>query len=155
MRLWSYHSPDFSLVDGKIDPEKSDHARRYRKAYEELWRRLGTSQFIWCVTSKEGWPRKEGFCEWELEVPKTAFFQIVDSMVWAGIRGENPDPPIPLRQSLKVVSLQRPAGWYEQQVSQMLHPPGDPWESLFLASADDPRADVLLRHPVERSWVKS
>ena len=32
---------------------------------------------------------------------------------------------------------------------------GDPWDSLFLSDPRDPRASVVLLHPVERDWVKS
>ena len=45
--------------------------------------------------------------------------------------------------------------WCEEQVHDLLHPAGDPWASLFLSDPNDPRANALLRHPIERSWVTS
>ena len=89
MKLWSFQSPTFSLVDGEVRPEKSQFARDYRVAYQGLWDRVGTDQLIWCCTSADDWPMKTGYCQWDLEVPDNRIFRIIDGMVWAGIRGDS------------------------------------------------------------------
>lgn len=160
MRLWTYHSPAFSLVEGQYDPEKSAFAKQYRFAYKELWDRVGCKEIIWCCTSKDSWPRKNGYREWDLDVPVGSFVEIVDSMVWNGILGNDKTGPSGrLRDWLMAESMGMAPGnhyeWYQQEVQRMLHPPGDPWESLFLDDPYDLRADVLLQHPIDREWVIS
>ena len=87
MELWSYHSPEFSLLQGRVDPTKSKFAQDYPDAYQKLCECLGTDQIVWCCTSRDDWPQKTGYCEWALDVPNGDFFRIVDYMVWNGILG--------------------------------------------------------------------
>ena len=152
MRLWSYQSPVFSLLEGEVKTEKSIFAQLYPTAYQQLWNYVGTDQFIWCCVSPEVW---SGRCEWELEVPENCFFRIIDCMVWAGILGNNCDPPPLLRNHLKQMSLNHtnPEAWYEDQVKRMLHPPGCPWDAIFLNNANDLKTDVLLKHPIDSKWI--
>lgn len=160
VQLWSYHLSDFSLIKGCVDPEKSGHARRYRAAYERLWGILGTAQFIWCCTSRECWRRQSGYCEWQLEVPQNQILRIVDCMVWNGILGTRAEPPRPLRTELLVEAMAEfpdapdtAYKWYEERLNQLWSPKGDPWESLFLSDPQDLKADILLEHPIDPSWV--
>ena len=159
MRLWSYQSPDFSLVEGNVDPDKSQYAQKYKAAYQQLWGIVG-DQIVWCCTSSDDWYQKSGFCEWVLEVPEDRFYRIVDEMVWAGIRRESCCPQR-LRSQLLAKAIEKypnsvdAYAWLDRQVKRLVHPPGDPWGSLFLNDPNDFRASILLRHPVERDWVKS
>jgi hypothetical protein len=158
MRLWSYQSPDFSLVEGNVDPEKSQYAQKYKAAYQQLWGIVETDQIVWCCTSSGDWYQR---AEWVLEVPEDRFCRIVDEMVWAGIRGESCCIEKLRQRLLAKASEKYPNSaadaytWLDQQVEQLVHPPGDPWDSLFLRDPDDPRASILLWHPVECDWVKS
>ena len=93
-----------------------------------------------------------------LDVPENAFWRIVDSMVWNGILGNNRTQPSGRlrKQMIGDAKKRNPADYdteYQKMVQEMLHPPGDPWASLFLEDIHDLRANVLLEHPVERSWV--
>jgi hypothetical protein len=88
--------------------------------------------------------------------------RIVDGMVWAGIRGEPSVLSPRLRDELMTVAMQRFPGdpnaiypWVNEQVQKLMHPPGDAWDALFLTDPHDVKADVLLKHPVERAWVIS
>lgn len=152
LNLWSYHSAGFSLVEGQVDPEKSEYARDYRWAYERLWAPLGTDQLIWCCTfgCRDDWP---GSCEWKLNVPEDRVFAIVDNMVWNGILGNDALPPDPLRRQLRSTAMRHHPGWYDEQVKRLRHPRGCPWDALFLSDASDLRADVILRHPLDRRWI--
>ena len=160
MRLWSYQSPEFSLVEGRVEPEKSESVRKYRRAYEGLWAKVGTDQLVWCCTSSDDWQPEPGCCEWILEVPERCIFRIVDEMLWAGIRGET-CWPASVRSRLqdeayaKYADPDRADEWVGEQIALLVNPLGDPWDSLFLSDPRDPRASVVLLHPVERDWVKS
>src|SRR5215211_3247599 len=85
MRLWTYHRDGFSPLLGPVKPELSRYAAMYPAQYSKLWQRLGTRQFIWCVTDPSDWPIKRGYTEWELETSDSSFLAITDSLVWEGI----------------------------------------------------------------------
>jgi hypothetical protein len=159
MKLWTYHSPVFSLVDGVYAPERSKYYSRYHDAYHKLWDCVGTRQLVWCCTADGDWSQKDGYCEWELDVPETSFEKIVDYMVWNGILGNNSGPSKRLRDRLYADAMRKAPDtsdeWVETEVQRMLHPAGDPWALLFLKDANDLRADILLKHPIQRSWVVS
>ena len=105
MKLWSYQSPDFSLVDGDYCHDKSEFFKEYPDAYKELWRRVGCREIIWCSIAKTKWRLR---CQWELEVPECRFLKIVDSMVWNGILGhENVEPGETLRSKMLHEAMQR------------------------------------------------
>jgi hypothetical protein len=127
-------------LQGEVKPEKSTFVQQYRAAYEGLWRRVGTDQFVWCCSSADDWPHKCGYCQWTLEVPEERIFRIVDGMVWAGIRGEPSVLSPRLREELMTVAMQRFPGdtdgiypWVDEQVQKLMHPPGDAWDALFLS----------------------
>ena len=115
---------------------------------------------VWCLTPGQEWPKTNvQECEWKLDVPETAFLKIVDCMVWEGILKNDVVPTGRLREY-----LEQGAKWsnandririLKEKAAPLIHPPGDPWESLFLEDANDLRAHILLKHPIEQSWVKS
>jgi len=164
MRLWSYHAKEFLLTEGRGDPSRSDSAKRYPAAYQELWRRVGTDQLVWCCPSNARREIWGGRIEWELEVPPERFLKIVNDWVWAGIPGEPARGcwvPVDLRFQMQTEAMQRfpdspgdQARWYEGEVEKLLRPPGQcPWDALFVTDVDAASTSVLLRHPIDPCWV--
>jgi hypothetical protein len=161
MRLWSYHAEDVSLTEGRVDPSRSEFARQFRAAYEELWRRVRTDQLVWCFVARDPWA---GRVEWELEVPRERFLRIVNNWVWAGIRGEHAGEimlPDHWRFQMQTEALRRfpdspgdQARWYDGEAEKLLRPPGQcPWDALFVTDVDPASTSVLLDHPIDARWV--
>ena len=77
MKLWTWQTLDFDLTRGTVEHGRSEvHAGLpgLAVAQDEIFRRLGVDQIIWCHVRKQDstWfnstatpPR----CEWELDVP--------------------------------------------------------------------------------------
>ena len=74
MRLWTWHTPDFSLIEEKVDHTKSKYYRKYPETCKELYRQLEEDQIIWCYLHREDHSEtpitRETEREWELEVPE-------------------------------------------------------------------------------------
>lgn len=162
MQLWTYQSQDFSLTEGRVDPKRSEFAKDHPDAYRKLYDLLGTDQIIWCSTTndeKRLWLHRH---EWELDVPESAFFRIVDCMVWNGILGKDMvQPPKAIDDELRdrafsmfTCDVDQREKWYAEQVHAMLHPAGDPWDSLFIDAPREHKANVLLRHLIDPQWVR-
>ncbi len=164
MQLWTWHEPDFSLVEGKVNHERSEYFTTVcgvPEAYQELCKRLGTDQFIWCYTrgNEHNQLPSQTRIEWVLEVPKSEFLAIVDSFIWNRVLGEKCWPPESLKLKWKQEAITRGCAEHFDQQIQAYHaqapPQGGWWALLFI---DDPTAEganVLIRHPVPRPWVKS
>lgn len=165
MRLWSWHTPDFSLIEGKVDHTKSKYYRKYPEAYEELHRRLGTDQLIWCYLRREDHTETPITCEtereWELEVPEDEDHVLfTDDLVWNKILGEHFGfPPRLLRNE---VMKRNPCDAYqekqfEQQLADKLRRHKPSWDKLIIETPSEAVlpgfASALVRHPIPGEWV--
>jgi hypothetical protein len=158
--VWTFQTEGFSILEGPVKPELSKYAKKYPTAYQRLWKILGTKQFIWCMTDRRDWGNKKGFCEWALSVPRRNVLRVIDSMVWNGIIGEKGSPPAKMFDELEryatLNDIPDVQSYIEQHAERLRNPPGDPWDCLFLDDLDDPRAEILLRCPIQGSWhIKS
>ncbi len=124
MRLWTYQAPNFSLTNGVYEPKESRNYLNYSDAYHELWNRVETNGLIWCCNSRDGWRRKGGYWEWELDVPESEIFRVVDEGVWGKIR--------------------------VGKIAKSRHL----WDSVFLNDPTSSNVSVLLKFPLEASWGK-
>lgn len=157
INLWSYQKNGFDLTSGTVDHSKSRYFAEHKGHFEKLWGILGTNQIVWCCNSADDWS-SDDFEEWQLQVPETSTLTIVNSMVWNGILGLN-GVSIKTHDRLSDEADQKGLqgneyhSYIERELERLHHPPGDPWEALFL---DDPAhefAQVLLRHPIDEKWV--
>jgi hypothetical protein len=159
MRLWTYHRDGFSPVIGPVKPELSRYALKYPAQYAQLWRRLGTNQLIWCVTDPSDWPIKSGHTEWELDASESSFLAVLDSLVWEGILGTGikcwPSLERKLRSEARanprIRTLSQEDTFIDARFNQLVHPPGDPWDHLFMLNCVDPC--VLLPCPIPADWL--
>ena len=165
MRLWTYHTPDFSLTSGRVNHSQSDYYRTVPgvpEAYAELWRRLGTDQIVWCYAQDgEQAATTTPHVEWLLEIPNVLAF--VDGIVWNRILGIRCQVPKTLRYAWKNKSIVRfphnaseRHGFIERQTDAfwtMSPPGGDWWNSLIIESSDCETVQVIIKHPVPESCV--
>ncbi len=166
--LWTWQTPDFSLLTGRVDHEKSEYVqtvRGVREAYVELAHRLGTDQLIWCYTVSDEYDSLPGNTrvEWVLDVPVSSVLAFVDAIVWNRILGiECGFPrrwelewrseaiqvhPDNVRARDRFVDERRRAFWDQPQ------PKGGWWENLFVDQQAAECVAALLIHPIMEEWV--
>lgn len=96
MKLWTHHPSTFRLndPDQRIDWTRGDYwdtemgGFRYLEVLPMLQVRLGTSQFIWCCTTRGEFIRTStsiDLVEWELDVPFAEILAFYRSSVWEDI----------------------------------------------------------------------
>lgn len=116
MKLWTWQKPDFSLLDGHVDHERSEYVQSVEglaEAYRELAARIGTSQFVWCntVAGQRAVLPCQTEVQWILDVPREAILRFVDDIVWNRI----------LRIRCAVPTRTR-LGWFDEALQRF---PGD------------------------------
>ncbi len=103
--LWSWHEPEFSLTEGRVDWGQSAYYNdknipRRKEAYAELKVLLGTDQIIWCAT-KDDYYDHSGRTKvgWVLSVPERDLFRIVNNVAWNQLLGQLDYFPHSLREN--------------------------------------------------------
>ena len=158
MKLWTFHRDGFSPAVGPVDPLRSKYAQQYSAQYQRLWSILSTDQIVWCMSDPDQWPIEAGYIKWQFDVPQDAFLAIVDEMVWNGLLEIECEAPDPIRNRLyeeafsSLDNMDEIDEYVQAQTRQLQHPKGDPWKQLFLADPYDPRANVLLKCPINAAW---
>ena len=165
--LWSFQTSNFSLTGGTVNHRlsifKKGHSG-FEKSCKELSERLGIDddQFIWCFTyPKEQWQGRE---RWELKVPKHRVLAYTCNVAWHWILAHNGNnyakccPPERLwhlarshaSPPLKKFEFYKRFNdvWRKKTTKQL-------WDTLFVDKVYGDCTDVLLRHPVEKGWVKN
>jgi hypothetical protein len=162
MKLWSWHTTDFSLTSGHVDHCRSKYYRKVPEipsAYVQLFRLVGTCQIIWCYGGRNGYQQLEGDTRvvWELDVPDDRVLAIIDNWVWERIIDSNVCPP-DLREQWEYEAVQGNHdldAYVEAKKHEYLSKPapqGSWWTALFIQAINDD-ATVLLKHPIPDSWV--
>ncbi len=153
MKLWTWQGKSFSLTKGTLDSRNySTWYKRNPKAFEKLWRRLGTCQIIWCYQTKEKATFQflkngyKGKVLWELDVPGKHILKRgnICSVAWSWIMNPGRCPP-PFK-------LDRDAEkdfhcFWENKKEEEL------WEALFLNGIVRDCSQLLIRYPVEKDWI--
>lgn len=169
VRLWSYHTKEFSLTEGDVDHVRSRYYQescQIRKAYDDLFHRLGEDQIIWCHTN-QGEYKRTGIpkVEWVLDVSESDVIAFVDGFIWNRIIGIRSHPPRRLNQQWKSEAISCYPNDVEEQRRHISvqadfywnqSPPRDGWWSeLFVENSAAEGIDALIRHPIPSGWVKS
>jgi len=159
MRLWTFHTPDFSLTSGAIDLDHSydvSYVPGLRERYEDLAHYLGLDRYeiIWCHVRDD--IIRDAYVdrvEYILEVPDYQILRIVDSYIWNKIIGLDAYPRSKWQteapEGITSEYFQKKVDEYHDQ----LPPPGGWWPQLFLTDTTAEGACVLLRHPIPESWI--
>jgi len=162
MKLWTFHTPDFSLTSGSIDLDRSfdvSYVTGLREAYEELARHLGLERYeiLWCHNREDF--NRAGYrdrVEYKLDVPDDQFLCIVDSYIWNKIIGLDAYPT-PLYFKWREEAAPNAIGDYIEKKLAEYHsqppPPGGWWSRLVIEDLDAEGACVLLRHPIPEAWI--
>ncbi|MBP7937534.1 MAG: hypothetical protein KA354_23075 [Phycisphaerae bacterium] len=168
MNLWTWQSPDFSLLDGHVEPTKSPYADTVSTApdaYRKLARCLSTDQIIWCHTLPGQHIRIPGFSmvEWVLDVPPEEIMGFTDSLVWNRILGIKCGLPrswhFKWRQAARELHPHDPDKWDEYEKAQEAEfwerppPDGGWWKALCVDGRADENVVALVRHPLKPEWV--
>lgn len=170
MKLWTWHSRGFSLLDGYVDHERSEYVKTVkgaRGAYEELAARVGTTQLVWCYTV-EGVhiaSRCHTEVEWVLNVPTESILRFVDDIVWNRIWGTEGECAVPTviwcawldkarRRFPNDIAAQEK---YERELKKAFwaqQPAGESWwDSLFKQEQACEGVCALVPHPIKREWI--
>ncbi len=168
MKVWTWHKPDFSLLNGHVDPKRSEYVQSVTgvaEAYRHLAALIGTSQFVWCYTIPG--QRIQLPChtevEWTLDVPSDSILGFVDDIVWNRILGIRCGVSSEMREAWRNEAMRsfphdaaaRGRHLTEQEESfwtQAL--PGERWwESLFVEPEPRECVSALVPHPVAKKWV--
>jgi hypothetical protein len=166
VKLWTWQKKGFSLIDSvkPIDSQThSDYYSEHKEEFEELWNRLGTTQFIWCYTEKEDVFSQASKLEykdhtlWELDVPVESIFKNTCSIAWSWIlKGCRCQPPSKLRDTWRRKypnnSRQMEEDWHcfwkKKTIEEL-------WDALFLSNIIiTPCSTLLVRYPLEQQWIK-
>ena len=161
MKLWTFHTSDFSLTSGKIEIGRSpyiDTIPNLREAYEELAHRLGLKSYeiLWCHV-RQDWTEGYADCvEWELEVPDEKILDIVDSYIWNKILRIMDVYPRSLYKKWRDEAPPYAMDDYINQKIQVFNeqqPPADGWWSQLSTDLDAGGDCTLLKHPIPDSWI--
>lgn len=170
MRLWTWQTPDTSLIKDKLAPRRyspfySDtDFPNIKNAYEKLFIKFG-DQIIWYYTDAgEGSVQWPGRLQWEVEVPERDILVLVHGSVWNKIIGQGHfAPPQRLREewcrqaNSKTRNSKDSRALFEQY--HHLYCQKEPLEQLWkrLWVVDEVGEDIwaLLKHPIDKSYVKN
>jgi hypothetical protein len=179
MRLWTWQNPNFVITDPNMPVESktyskclnvnrpSGKANKHLKEYEKLWSILGTDQFHWYFTDREEATSNismtvyKGAFLWEIEVPENLVFKRICGMAWHLILDDsNPWPGttfenlyiyllniLSFKYSRNAFAEEFSRPWQDMKKRQQL------WDCLFAECGVRQCYDVLVRHPVDASWV--
>jgi hypothetical protein len=176
MKLWTWQNRKLRITDAGMKLDSRTHSTYYndrafpnaKEAYEELWEQLGTCQILWCYTEqryaiKGADHEYRGKVLWELDVPEAGFLTRVCGYAWHWLFAGKGCPGVPEFEHLRPLiedlyalvgerySLDRffedfNAFWRKLPRKSL-------WQVLFVDCGIQGCCDILVRHPVEKTWV--
>jgi len=166
IKLWTIHSPDFSLTDGRVDHNKSKYyldTPGVKDAYPKLWHKvqIPDGQVVWCCTYENDIVKTETeMIKWDLSIPSSKVIRFIDQLVWDLILGYKCTPrnmhdqwfeewkKIPNNpNTLKAYLKKREEEFWEQKRKS-----GDLWDQLFVKNTGE-YISALIRHPIPSEWI--
>ncbi len=171
MRLYTWQGPDYSLVDDPLCLSKSEYWQNpptagFQDGYRKLCSLLNVGGLVWFCLRRDGcfWVPRDRRVEWIVDVPDDRIW-ILDSYVWSRIIGERPGPAESLRRQwlYEAISLhpndpqaQREFEKAQYTAYQNQRPPeGGWWSRVILKAPNAELTQIVVAHPVARSWVVS
>jgi hypothetical protein len=180
MRLWTWQSKDFSIIDPAQKVDSLKYSRylaeripesirsQFSSVYQKLWDILGTEQFHWSYTEEKDAKSKESNLEynkgellWEVDAPINNIFKIVCSVAWNYLLGNRNliRQIYGFRSTLDEEFKEKfNLFWGQKNEDQLwglllldLNGLHDP--SPIFWEIIKPCTQVLLRHPVKEEWV--
>ena len=179
MKLWTWQNPKFDItspntpVESKkyseylnCDSRGSIEANNHLNKYEILWSILRTDQFHWYYTDKKEATNNCSYAEyggnvlWELDIPEDKVLKKICYMTWYWILDNRDAPPPKTFECFFKVFWQMNIydrttfsdnfnKYWRDMKSQQL------WKGdcLFCDCGVQQCYQVLVRHPIDGSWV--
>jgi hypothetical protein len=170
LRLWTVHSPSFSLTEGCVDHSKSEYYNNrntpgVKDAYHELWHRLQIpeGQVVWCYTNEDD-IAKTGVekVKWELYVPGPEIIRFIDDLVWNRILGIKCSVRGDIRRQWRREALKKfpndpeASEVYEKRCFENFWSQepksGNWWNELFTENVGS-GVSALIGHPIPIKWI--
>jgi hypothetical protein len=167
IKLWTIHSPDFSLTDGRVDHNKSEYCLNtpgVKDAYHKLWPklRIPDGQLIWCYTYDDIKKTNKKIIKYELYVPKSEIICFIDDLVWNRILGKECEVRSDMRHQWnkeaceKFPNNPKASKAYEKKCLENFWAQkpksGDWWDELFVKSTGE-GISALIKHPISSEWI--
>lgn len=169
MQLWTEQAATFALSEGQRRPDMSKYRDEITRHYEELHRRVGHDQFLWCTREVPNEfdlrnAAANGKVYYQLDVPPSGIVKIVDGIVWNRILGIQCSLPQAIRyrfddeaanQFPHDIAAQRARRSELEEAFWLTAPPnGSWWSALFIDDISrDPNGQVLVTFPLHPSWI--
>ena len=169
--LWTLHTPDFSIIEGRIDHSKSKYYQDtpgVKQAYSKLWQyiKIPDGQIIWCYLDKtEIRKTSTKMVLWEICLPKSKIIKYVDDMVWNRILGIKCHVPSSLSDQWRQKAIKKfphnptLAHEYEKKCRDdywAQKPKGNSWwDELFVKMDKGLSMSALIRHPVQEDLINN
>ena len=169
VRLWTWQKRGFDITDPniRIEPKYSkyldasynpDYCERHQKAYKQLYEYLGTNQFLWCHTNFEdainGYYHEENKDNilWKINLPEDHVFKKICDMAWHWIVSDGVTLPSKIFANyLSIKDLSSLAKNLDEYWQNMT--PKQLWDRLFIEYWGQPCYQVLILHPINKSWI--
>jgi len=178
MRLWTWQKQGFDLKDKsrRVESLKNsfflkdvEDPEHFRQVYTKLHETLGTSQFHWYFTEESEAKSQSSHLQWfdrdcvlwEVNVPVGEVFKKTCSIAWNYLL-ERQAVPRKLCSYWKHKAIDeaeseatRLMKKWEQEFHDFWESKSEDklWDLLFLDKCVDWCTDIMLRHPLDDSWV--
>jgi len=177
MKLWTWQHREVNLADASQTLKNLDNSSyvatngqpheagmKHKRAYELVFERLGTDQFIWCyddygeatstLSTKEYEPRE--CCLWELDVPQGQI-QWYCMAAWTALREGMPKLPKGLWDIYASLKYLRPqaAERFKEEFEDFwrVKETGGLLDYMFLDRRVDTCSGPLVFHPVDARFI--
>jgi hypothetical protein len=163
MKLWTWQNPKFDITDPStpVESRKYSEYLDHLTKYEKLWSILGTDQFHWYYTDEEEATNNCSLLEykgkilWEVDVPEDKIFKKMCCMTWHWILNNmEASPPKIFEHSLNIFWWTNRNAFYKD-CNKYWRDMDSPqlWNCLFYDCGFKQCYQVLVRHPLAKSWV--
>jgi len=174
MHLWTWQKKGFDLTDKNRRVESlknsfflksAEDPEHFKQVYTKLYETLETSQFHWYFTEESEAKSQTSHLQWfdrdcmvwEVKVPVgEVVFKTVCSIAWNRLLNKS---VIPIRLTCDWKRLSKSYKSLVEKWEQNFHDfwkgksEEELWDALFLEKCVDGCTDILLRHPLDDSWV--
>lgn len=175
MRLWTWQKRDFDITNKDVRVENLENSQyangpgenrseHFKTIYSRLFKKLGTDQFHWFFKEEDEAKSKESHIEfykqgrvlWEINVPVANVFKRICGIAWNHLLKTNTFPS-------KLHDYWRLKANYDHSLIEKWKQEFEDfwgsksedelWDLLLLKKAVEGCTQVLLRHPLENTWI--
>ena len=179
MKLWTWQKDGFDITNDSTPVDSNNNSRywnhpneqtraHFRRVYTTLWDKLETDQFHWYYCDENDAKSELSSEEyganvlWELEIPEDKIWKIACTAAWDSLRGRTVYPPRFFSLSWQSKLINEDAAQssknlekLEENFKEFWHRKNEDelWDLLFLKEIVPFCSQVLLKHPVDSSFI--